>query len=115
MSMDRWKVPVQRVRTMPGAVDQYGEPIPGEQVPADLPPALFAPGGTSEPVSAGATPVISEPSVYWRGEWPDVVATDLLVIGGVAYRVEGAPASWPMGLKVTLRGVEAGGQVHAKP
>lgn len=112
--MYQWKVPVTRVRVESGGKDQYGDDIPGVESRVDLPRALFAPGGTSEPVSAGATPVISEPTVYWRGEWPDVVATDLLEIGGTTYRVEGKPASWPLGLKVTLKGVSDGGQVHAE-
>ena len=118
--MDHWKTPVQRVRTMPGGVDQYGDPLPGVEVTSDLPPALFSPGGasagfgTSEPVSAGATPVISSPALFWRGEWPDVLASDRLVVHGVKWRVEGRPAIWPRGLAVSLKGVEDGGQVHAE-
>ncbi|WP_160159503.1 hypothetical protein [Actinomyces culturomici] len=104
--MDSWKVPITRVRDSEATVDQYGEPVPGAPVSEDLPPGLFAPGGTSEPVAAGTDPVVSQPTVYWRGEFPDVDPADRLVIDGRTYEVDGKPGRWPLGLVVQLRLVE---------
>lgn len=95
-------VDVTRLRAGEAGEDQYGEPIPGQVVESPLPPALFAPGGTSEPVAAGSAPVVSQPTLYWRGQHPDVKSSDMLRIAGVTYRVEGAPARWPRGTVVTL-------------
>ncbi len=97
-----WQVPVTRLRTVPGPPDRYGEPGPGGVVETELPAALFAPAATSEPVVAGAAPVLSAPALYWRGRHPDVTAADRLRVNGTVYRVEGAPAHWPMGLALTL-------------
>lgn len=104
--MKPWKQAVTRLRTTPGDKDQYGERMPGQTVEEPLPDALFAPGGTSEPVMAGAAPVLSSPTLYWPGQWPDLTATDRVRVGGVIYRVEGRPADWPMGLVATLAAVE---------
>lgn len=84
-----WQVPVTRLRTVPGPPDRYGEPGPGGVVETELPAALFA-------------PVLSAPALYWRGRHPDVTAADRLRVNGTVYRVEGAPAHWPMGLALTL-------------
>ena len=61
------RVAVIRLRAGEAGEDQYGEPIPGQVVESPLPPALFAPGGTSEPVAAGAAPVRSAPAL---ARWP---------------------------------------------
>lgn len=95
-------VAVTRLRAGEAGEDQYGEPIPGPVAEEPLPEALFAPGGTSEPVAAGSAPVVSQPTLYWRGQHPDVKSSDMLRIAGVTYRVEGAPARWPRGTVVTL-------------
>lgn len=107
--MDEWLVPVVRLRESPPELDDYGDPIAGSGTVSSTPLAdgLFAPGGTSEPVEPGATPVITQPTVYWPDKHPDVLATDVLVVGGTKYTVEGKPADWPMGLSVTLKAVEA--------
>lgn len=95
-------VAVTRLRAGEAGEDQYGEPVPGPVVETPLPPALLGPGGTSEPVTTGSAPVISQPTLYWRGTYPDVKSSDLLRIAGTTYRVEGAPARWPKGTVVTL-------------
>lgn len=94
--------------------DAFGQPIYGPDVETPIEGALFAPGGTSEPVELGRAPVISEPTLYFRNSWPDIVSTDRLRVRGVVYDVEGVPAEWhrgdqePLGgLVVTLR--RAGG------
>lgn len=106
--MDDWKVPVTLIRTTSGGVDEYGDPLPGSPERVELPPALFAPGRTSEPVNPGEKPVISLPSLYWRGEHPRVTARDLIEVMGGQYRVEGAPQWWPSGMVVSLKGVDDG-------
>ena len=95
-------VAVTRLRAGDSGRDQYGEAVPGPVVETPLPPALLNPGGTSEPVAAGSLPVISQPTLYWRGKHPGIRSSDLLRIAGITYRVEGAPARWPKGTVVTL-------------
>ncbi len=109
--LDSWMGPVMRVRDLPAEKDQYGDDIPGSGTTeeTELPDALFGWGTSEEPVAAGATPVIHEPTAYWPDKWPDVLSTDKLRINGILYRVDGEPAKWPMGLSVTLKAVMPGG------
>lgn len=83
--------------------DRYGDTTPGEQAEEDIDGALFAPGGTQEPVQIGREAVIAEPSLYFPRTWPDILATDLMRVRGDVYQVTGFPADW--------RGVTAGGLV----
>lgn len=106
--MDEWKVPVTRLRPSDEGVDEYGDRLPGVETESPLPPALFAPGRTSEPVQPGERPVITLPALYWRGHHPDVKASDRIKVMGNVYRVEGEPAWWPTGMVVTLKGVDDG-------
>ena len=100
--------PVFRLRSQKTGVDVYDNPVYGD-VPVDLPPALFAPGGGVEPVLAGAQPVAEAPTLYWSGLWPDVTEHDRLLVRGGTYEVVGPPQSWSPGrlsaggLVVTLR------------
>ena len=100
-----WFVDVVRLRQTPAGVDVYGELIPGEWARQDLPRALFAPGVSIEPVSANAMPVVTSPSLYWRGTRPDIRATDRIEVLGTVYEVEGRPQAWPKGLVIHLRTV----------
>lgn len=104
---DKWRVPVTRLRSTPAGLDQWGDPVPGPWVETALPDALFAPGGTSEPVQPGTAAVVSTPTVYWRGQWPDIGPADRLSVDGTVWQVEGRPARWPLGMAVTLKAVEA--------
>lgn len=104
---------VTRIRASASvANDALGVPIPGADVETALSTALFAPGGSDEPVQVGRTPVVSSPGLYWRGEWPDVVATDRVRVRGRVFAVDGDPADWPPhgispgGLVVKLKAVE---------
>lgn len=101
------RIPVTRIRTQTGEKDQYGEPTPGAVTRTRLHDALFAPTGTSMPVAAGVAATLTEPTVYWRHEWPDVQTGDLLEVDGDVWRVNGRPQAWPMGLVVPLSGVES--------
>lgn len=98
--------PVSRLRKQQDGMDRYGDPIFVE-VESRLPRALFAPGGVSEPVEPGRAPVVTEPTLYWRRQWPDVQASDRLKVRGRVYEVEGEPADWRGrsvgGLAVRLR------------
>lgn len=103
-----WFADVQRIRPSAPEEDQYGEPIPGSgsESVTPLPDALFAPGGSSEPVAAGESAVVVAPTAYWPSAYPDILPTDQLRIGETVYEVEGEPSRWPKGLVVTLRAVK---------
>ncbi|GAB3293015.1 hypothetical protein [Pseudoclavibacter terrae] len=105
--LDAWRVPVVRIRDAEGTKDQYNEPIPGEPVSVDLPPALFGPSGTDLASGAGVAATVTEPAVYWPGEWPDVQTGDRLIVDGYEWRVDGIPAKWPLGLAVALTGTHS--------
>lgn len=111
MSSRHPTTPVARLRLEQTGVDRYGDPV-WEEVSEALPDGLFAPGGVEEPAVVGRAVVVSEPTVYWRNLWPDVVASDRLVVRGKTYTVEGEPADWRGarvgGLVVRLRLVEEG-------
>ena len=112
--------PVTRIRA--GAqtgLDAFDQPVYGPDVETEIGPALFAPGGAtssavSESVETGRTPIVTAPTLYWSGQWPDVVATDRLRVRGVVFAVLGVPADWrpattaggPGGLVVQLRDSE---------
>lgn len=85
--------PVSRVRGEASGVDRYGNPTVVD-VEVDLPPAAFAPAGAPEVAEPGRVIVSTAPTLYWRGERPDVVASDRLRVRGVVYAVDGAPADW---------------------
>lgn len=93
--------------------DAFGVPIPGSDVETDITGALFAPGGTSEPVEVGREATVSAPTLYFRDARPDFVRTDRVRVRGVVYELDGDPADWRNGdshvggLVVTLR--RAGG------
>lgn len=99
------KEAVSRVRLVQDGEDRYGEPV-FTTVTTELPPALFAPGGTSEPIEPGREPVVAAPTLYWPRRWPDVMASDRLIVRGETYSVDGEPAAWngslAGGLVVTL-------------
>lgn len=103
---------ITRLRQEETGRDRYDEPI-HDEVETPIEGAFFAPGGTSEPTVLGAAPVVSEPTCYWRRQWPDIVDTDRLVVRGQTYTVEGFPADWRSpngtgmgGLVVSLRRVK---------
>lgn len=101
-----WLRACVRVRMSPGGVDQYGDPLPGVETRTDLPSCLFAQTPTTYVVAAGVDATITDPTAYWPGGWPDVVAGDVLVIDGTEWTVNGRVQDWPMGLAVTLTGAE---------
>ena len=102
---------VTRLRRVEGAPDRYGNPTYTDTSEA-LPDALFAPKDVIPAVEPGREPVVTEPTLYWRGQRPDVVASDRLVVRGVTYEVATTPADWRNvsvgGLVVKLRNTQEG-------
>ena len=94
--------PVTRLRRTQTGVDRYKNPVYSE-VETELPAARFAPRGRIPSPEPGREPVITEPTLYWRRQWPDVDSSDRLVVRGQIYEVVGEPADW--------RGKSAGGLV----
>ena len=88
-----WGEPVTRIRETVTGEDRYGNPTT-EDVQAALPSAAFAPEGSPEVDPVGRVIVSQSPTLYWRMERPDVVASDRLVVRGVEYAVDGKPADW---------------------
>lgn len=84
---------VIRLRKVQSGVDRYRKPIYIE-ASFDLPPGLLDPGGSTEPVEVGRTPVVTSPSCYWRNLWPDVVKSDRLIVRNRTFEVIGVPADW---------------------
>lgn len=104
-----WGEPVVRIREQVTGEDRYGNPVTAD-VEEPLPNAAFAPEGAPEVTEPGRVVVSQSPTLYWREEWPDVVASDRLRVRGVEYAVDGDPADWrtpwdsgPGGLVVRLR------------
>jgi hypothetical protein len=85
---------VVRLRRTQTGVDRYNNPVYGAPAELSIDGALFAPGGTQEPAEPGRTPVIDVPTLYFRGQWPDVEATDQFRVRGEVYEVTGDPADW---------------------
>jgi hypothetical protein len=102
---------VTRLRRVAGAPDRYGNPTYTESSAA-LPDARFAPKDVIPSPEPGREPVVTEPTLYWRNEWPDVVASDRLTVRGVTYEVQSIPSDWRGdtvgGLVVKLRDAEEG-------
>lgn len=93
---------VTRLRRVQSGADRYGNPVYSESSES-LPEARFAPRDVIPAAEPGREPVVVEPSLYWRGLWPDVSAGDRLVVRGVTYDVTAVPAEW--------RGQSVGGLV----
>ena len=97
---------VKRHRRVESGADRYGNPTYTETV-SDLPPARFAPRSVIPSPEPGRAPVVNEPALYWKRQWPDVVASDRIEVRGSVFEVSGDPADWrgPLsgGLVVRLR------------
>lgn len=100
---DYWFVPVTRVRTSPGGVNDWGEKEPGARTVVKLPQALFAPSQGAEQLAPGVDASSERPSVLWPDNPSvDVEAGDVLVVGGCTYEVVGQVEQWPAGLRAQL-------------
>ena len=104
----RGRVTVVRRRAGAAGKDQYGEALPGTSEALELPPGMYAPAVSSEPVGVGSEPVVTPATVYWRGgDIPDIQAEDTLLLDGVLHSVVGRPLSWPLGLQVQVQVIES--------
>ena len=86
---------VTRIR--PGAqtgTDAFNDPIYGPDVEATIDGALFSPGGSTEAPEPGRDPIVTVPTLYFRGSWPDITATDRVRVRGQVFEVVGVPANW---------------------
>ena len=97
-------------------VDPYsGEPTSTDWSAPDslaIPGCGFNPGGSSEPVEAGRTSVVTSPEVY-APTGADVLAGDRLVVRGLTFEVDGRPkdwrspfSGWAPGVAISLKLVE---------
>ncbi|WP_146080996.1 hypothetical protein [Pseudoclavibacter sp. AY1H1] len=102
-----WAISVTRLRAGSAGEDRRGEPIPGADVSAELPPAIFQPEGNEALVAAGVSATGTEPTVYWPNANPDVRVGDRLVIDGDTWLVHERPSRTPLGLVVIVQGVES--------
>jgi len=97
--------PVTRRRHEQTGVDRYNSPVYG-LVDTDLEErAAFDPGGSREPVEVGREQTVTTPKLYFFKTWPDLTASDLVVVRGVEYRIEGRPADWKSPFGSTLGGL----------
>lgn len=85
--------PVTRIRGTVTGQDRYGNDVVSD-VESALPDAMFAPEGSPEVPDPGRVVVSQAPTLYWRGEHPDVLASDRLRVRGELYAVDGKPADW---------------------
>lgn len=102
---------VVRLRRTVSGEDRYGNPV-YQETASVLPDARFAPRDVIPAPEPGREPMVVEPTLYWLGVWPDVVASDRLQVRGVTYEVQSVPADWRGdtvgGLVVKLREVVEG-------
>ena len=99
-------------RRLTGALDRYNNAANEWGDPVALPGLwLFAPGRSGEKAAADGVTVTTSPTLYAVGHWPDVTAADRLVVRGVEWVLDGAPAEWRhlrgdvAGAVITLRSV----------
>jgi len=89
----RGEAVTRRRRTQTG-VDEYGDPVYTTVDTLLAERAAFDPGGSREPVEVGRTATVTNPKLYFRKQWPDILTTDLVIVRGGVYHVIGDPADW---------------------
>jgi hypothetical protein len=88
-----WGEPVTRRRRAQSGTDRYGNPTYTTTDVVLEERAAFDPGGTREPVEVGREPVVTTPKLYFT-ERPDLVSSDVVLVRGQAFTVQGDPADW---------------------
>ncbi len=105
--LDDWRVPIVRIRDgEQTGVDRYDEPVYGPPTRVSLPDGLFHPTGADVAFGPGVDSTVTEPTVMWPMQWPDVKSGDRLEIDGDVWVVHERPASWPLGLVEQVKGAE---------
>lgn len=88
---------IVRVRSTPGGVDEYGDPVPGVESRTTLTGAFVAPrtdpGQDSEITNRGRAGVIVGLMLFAPYE-TDLVYTDRIEVDGVLYEIDGEPGKW---------------------
>ena len=75
--------------------DEYGDPQPAERELFGSFDGKVGWGNPDEPLEPGRNTVITNRTVYIRGDQPSgILATDQVEIDGVKYDVDGAVAEW---------------------
>lgn len=88
---------IVRVRSSPGGVDEYGDPVAGSEDRITLTDAYVAPrndpGQGSEIQLRGRAGVIVGLMLFAPYD-TDLVYTDRIEVDGVLYEIEGEPGRW---------------------
>lgn len=100
----------ETVTVLPGSTtDQYGDPVPSARTGSTIDGCAIAPRMSTEPPERGRQGVVVGLTVY-APAGSDIISTDLLMIRGLTYVVDGEPAEWSSpftgwtpGLEVAVR------------
>jgi hypothetical protein len=92
-------------RGSPGGFDPYGDPVPGSTTDTVIDGCAIAPRMSNEPTERGRQGIIVGLTVY-APAGSDILATDLILIGGVVYAVDGVPGVWVNPFNGAAPGVE---------
>lgn len=84
---------IVRVRSVPGGVDEYGDPIPGTENRTTLDGAFVAPRETTEIVNRGRAGVIVGLTLFAPYD-ADLTYSDQVEVDGTLYDIEGEPGRW---------------------
>lgn len=84
---------IVRVRSAPGGVDEYGDPVAGTESRTTLEGAFVAPRESTEIVNRGRAGVIVGLTLFAPYD-TDLVYTDRVEVDGVLYDIEGEPGRW---------------------
>lgn len=86
---------MSRVRpTATGGTDRYGQPVLVDVTVVLEERAAFDPGTSVEPLEVGRASIVTKPSLYFQGTWPDIHEGDRLIFRGQTYEVEGRPKDY---------------------
>lgn len=96
---------IQRIRPT-GTRDNKGNP-PTYSAPVELAGFIEAPGSSATIDTIGREGVTADLVIYKRGDpYVDVERTDLIVVDGTRYRIEGEIGRWKRGLSGRAGGTE---------
>ena len=84
---------IVRVRSAPGGVDEYGDPISGTDSRTTLTGAFVAPRESSEITNRGRAGVIVGLTLFAPYD-TDLTYTDQIEVDGDLYDIEGEPGRW---------------------
>jgi SPP1 family predicted phage head-tail adaptor len=94
---------IVRIRSSPGGVDQYGDPIPSTETRKVIAGAFVGPRESNDLSDAGRVGVIVGLSLFAPYD-ADIVKTDEIEVDGVRFTIDGEVGRW----RHPLTGWEAG-------